>query len=127
VIGAVNRAELFKGKALLGKGDFAGAKSQFEKTIGMAKDEAGAEAKYRIGEIQYKQKDYDGSIKTMQQLANDFSDYLTWYENAFMLIADNYVGKGDSFMAKATLNSIIENSSNKETVALAKQKLNSIK
>lgn len=127
VIGAVNRAELFKGKALSGKGDFAGAKTQFEKTIGMAKDEAGAEAKYRIGEIQYKQKDYDGSIKTMQQLANDFSDYLTWYENAFILIADNYIGKGDSFMAKATLNSIIENSSNKETVALAKQKLNSIK
>jgi hypothetical protein len=63
----------------------------------------------------------------MQQLANDFSDYLTWYENAFMLIADNYIGKGDEFMAKATLNSIIENSSNKETVVLAKQKLNAIK
>ncbi len=127
VAGAVNRAELFRGKALVGKSDFAAAKTQFQKTMGLAKDESAAEAKYRIGEIQYKQKEYDASIKTMQELANDYSDYLAWYENAFLLIADNYIGKNDSFMAKATLNSIIENSENKETVAQAKQKLNTIK
>lgn len=127
VAGAINRAELFRGKALMGKADYAAAKSQFQKTIGLAKDESAAEAKYRIGEIQYKQKEYDASIKTMQELANDFSDYLLWYENAFLLIADNYIAKNDSFMAKATLNSIIENSENQETVTRARQKLNSIK
>jgi hypothetical protein len=44
-----------------------------------------------------------------------------------LLIADNYQAKDDSFMAKATLNSIIENSENKETIETAKQKLKAIK
>lgn len=127
VIGAVNRAELYKGKALMAAKDYEAAKKQFEKTIAMAKDEAGAEAKYRIGEIQYLKKSYNESIKTMQELANNYADYIVWYEKAFLLIADNYIGLNDAFMAKATLNSIIENSETPEIVAAAKQKLNSIK
>ncbi len=127
VVGAVNRAELFKGKAFMGKSDFVEAKKSFEKTMSLAKDEAAAEAKYRIGEMQYLRKEYDASIKTLQELGQTYSDFLLWYENGFLLIADNYLAKNDVFMAKATLNSIIEYSQNKETVAKAKQKLNSIK
>lgn len=127
VVGAKNRAELFKGKALLGQNNLSAAKAQFEKTIELGKDISAAEAKYRLGEIQYKQKEFDASIKSMQELAKDYSDYLIWYEEAFLLIADNYLGKNDAFMAKATLNSIIENSDNTETVAKARQKLNAIK
>ncbi len=127
VVGAKNRAELYKGKAYMGMSNWASAKTQFEKTIELGKDVSAAEAKYRLGEIQYKQKEYDASIKTMQELASNYSDFLEWYENAFLLIADNYLGKNDSFMAKATLNSIIENSENAETVAKARQKLNAIK
>lgn len=111
----------------MGMSNWASAKIQFEKTIELGKDVSAAEAKYRLGEIQYKQKEYDASIKTMQELASNYSDFLEWYENAFLLIADNYLGKNDSFMAKATLNSIIENSENAETVAKARQKLNAIK
>lgn len=72
----------------------------------------------------FKQKQYDASIKSLQELANEFSDFVYWYEKAFLLIADNYTVKNDTFMAKATLNSIIENSDNKETIEIAKQKLN---
>ena len=74
----------------------------------------------------YKSREYDQSIKTLQELASDFSDFVYWYEKSFLLIADNYLGKSDTFMAKATLNSIIENSDNKQTVELAKQKLKAI-
>ena len=126
VIGASNRAELYKGKALMKKGDLSNAKIQFEKTIKLANDEAAAESKYRIGEIQYIQKDYDASIKTMQELAGNYSGYLTWYEKAFLMIADNYIAKNDKFMAKATLNSIVENSSNPETISEAKRKLSQL-
>ena len=127
VLGAQNRANLYKGKALMQKKDYSEAKIEFEKTIAMAKDVSGAEAKYFIAEIAFKQQQYDASIKTCQDLANDFGDFVYWYEKAFLLIADNYVGKSDEFMAKATLNSIIENSENKETVETAKQKLKAIK
>jgi TolA-binding protein len=109
------------------KREYAEAKSDFEGVISLAKDVTGAEAKYFLGDMLFKQKQYDASIKSLQELANDFSDHVYWYEKAFLLIADNYLAKEDGFMAKATLNSIIENSANKETVETAKQKLKAIK
>ncbi|HLO43976.1 MAG TPA: tetratricopeptide repeat protein [Leadbetterella sp.] len=127
VLGAKNRALLFKGKAHMQKREFIEAKSDFEGVISLAKDVTGAEAKYFLGDMLFKQKQYDASIKSLQELANDFSDHVYWYEKAFLLIADNYLAKEDGFMAKATLNSIIENSANKETVETAKQKLKAIK
>lgn len=126
VIGAVNKAILWKGKALTKKKEYQAAKLEFQKVISMAKDINGAEAKYNIGEIHYTMKEYDTSIKVLQELSNDFSDFELWYEKAFLLISDNYVAKNDIFMAKATLSSIIENSSNKETVETAKSKLKTI-
>ncbi len=126
VMGAENRSNLFLGKAYMQKKNNLEAKKEFEKTIGMAKDINGAEAKYLIAEMLFKSKEYDQSIKTLQELASDFSDFVYWYEKSFLLIADNYLGKSDTFMAKATLNSIIENSDNKQTVELAKQKLKAI-
>jgi tetratricopeptide (TPR) repeat protein len=126
VINAQNRATLWKGKALLQKKEYQTAKIEFQKTISLGKDISGAEAKYLIAAIQYQMKEYDNSIKTCQELSNDFSDYEIWYEKAFLLIADNYIAKNDNFMANATLKSIIENSSNPETIELAKNKLKTI-
>lgn len=127
VLGGQNTATLYLGKAFMQKKQFSEAKIEYEKTIALAKDINGAEAKYFIGDMQFKNKEYDSSIKTMQELAADFSDFVYWYEKGFMLIVDNYLGKGDNFMAKATLNSIIENSENKGTVEQAKAKLKTIK
>ena len=76
--------------------------------------------------MHFAQKDFDTSIKVLQDLAADFSDFTYWYEKAFLLIADNYLAKNDEFMAKATLKSIIENSESKDTVEKAKQKLKAI-
>lgn len=127
VIGAQNKAQLYLGKNNMKMGKNMLAIEEFNKTISLAKDVNGAEAKYLIAEIEYKSKQYDQSIKTLQQLAADFSDFNYWYEKAFLLIVDNYLGKNDIFMAKATLNSIIENSENKQTIEEAKLKLKSIK
>ncbi len=126
VMGAENKAQLYLAKSYMGKSDFVTAMKEFEKTIAMAKDINGAEAKYYIGDIHYRSKQYDTSIKTLQELAKEFADFVYWYEKAFLLIADNYIAKKDAFMAKATLNSIIENSESKQTVEEAKQKLKSI-
>ncbi len=126
VINAQNRATLWKGKALMQKKEYQTAKIEFQKTISLGKDLSGAEAKYYIANIQYTMKEYDNSIKTCQELSNDFSDFEFWYERAFLLIADNYIAKNDNFMANATLKSIIENSNNPETIELAKNKLKTI-
>lgn len=127
VIGAVNRAHLFIGKSHMQRNNFTEAKVAYEKVIALAKDVTGAEAKYFIAEMLYKGGKYDESIVELQKLAQDYSDFIYWYEKAFLLIADNYVGKNDSFMAKATLKSIIENSETAATVTIAKDKLKAIK
>lgn len=127
VIGAVNRAHLFIGKSHMQRNNFTDAKTEFEKVIALAKDISGAEAKYFIGEMLYKGGKYDESIVELQSLAQEFNDFIYWYEKAFLLIVDNYIAKDDSFMAKATLKSIIENSETPETVQAAKDKLKTIK
>jgi tetratricopeptide (TPR) repeat protein len=126
VIGIENKAELYIGKSYLKRNDLTQAKSQFDKVIAMDKDINGAEAKYLLGELLYKAGKYDEAIKEMQDLAQNFSDFIDWYEKAFLLISDSYIGKKDYFMAKATLNSIIENSGNAKTVDSAKAKLRTI-
>lgn len=126
VMGASNKAQLFLGKANMQKNDFVKAEEEFKKTIALAKDNNGAEAKYFIGEMQYKAKKYKESIKTLQELAQDFSEFVYWYEKSFVLISDNYVALNDYFMARATLKSVIENSDTTETIDLAKKKLKDI-
>ena len=90
VLGATNRATLYKGKAMMQKKEYNQAKTEFESVISLAKDVSGAEAKYFLGDMLFKQKQYDASIKSLQELANEFSDFVYWYEKAFLLIADNY-------------------------------------
>jgi len=126
VIGIKNKAELYIGKCYLRRRDFAAAKAQFDKVISMDKDVNAAEANYLLGEILYESGKYDEAIAEMQNLAQNFGDYVAWYEKAFILIADCYLGQKDYFMAKATLNSIIENSGNAATVDLAKAKLRNV-
>ena len=108
------------------KNDFAKAEDEFKKTITLAKDNNGAEAKYFIGDMQYKAKKYKESIKTLQELSQDFSEFVYWYEKSFILISDDYIALSDYFMAKATLKSVIENSDTAETVDTAKKKLREI-
>ncbi|MGL4632578.1 MAG: tetratricopeptide repeat protein [Leadbetterella sp.] len=126
VVNSQIRSQLWKAKALQQKRDYSTAKSEYAKVIALGKDIHGAEAKYKIAEIQYLSKEHDASIKTCQELSNDFGDFAEWYENAFLLIAENYISKDDKFMAKATLKSIIENAETPATVEKAKNKLNSI-
>src|SRR5690606_40203224 len=106
--------------------DYMQARAQFEKVITMDKDVNGAEANYLLGEILYQNNKYDEDIQEMQKLAQNFSDFIEWYEKAFLLISDIYIAKKDYFIAKATLNSIIENSGNAKTVDTARAKLKTI-
>lgn len=126
IIGLENKAILFEGKCLQKSNEFQNAIIVFERVISMAKDANAAEAKYRIGEILFQQKKYEESITLLQNLSQNYGDFVEWYEKAFLLISRNYIAKNDVFMAKATLNSIIENSESKETVDEAKKILNTI-
>lgn len=68
----------------------------------------GAEARYRMGQLQYKDKEYDKAQKTAFDVINNMGSYDYWVAKSFILLADTYAGKGDKLQAKKTLQSVIE-------------------
>ncbi len=124
---AQNKATLYLGKAAMGKGDYESAQDEFLNTLNTAQDEYGAEAKYHLAEIFYLKKDYKQCYETCISLNNDFSSYEEWVGKSFLLLADNFIAMGDTFQAKATLQSLIEHFPIQQVKEEAKVKLAGIK
>jgi tetratricopeptide (TPR) repeat protein len=124
--GAQNKASLFLGKAAIGKGDYETAKDELLSTINAAQDEYGAEAKYRLAEIFFATKEYKQCYETLVSLNTDFSAYPNWVGKGFLLMSDNSLATNDSFQAKATLQSLIDNFPDGEIKNQAIEKLKKI-
>jgi tetratricopeptide (TPR) repeat protein len=122
-LNAKNEALLLMGKASLANGDKAQGRDYFEQTVEIAKDENGAEALYLIAKLLYDNQLYQESIDKLFQLNSNFSIYELWLGKSFILIADNYLAMGEDFQAKATLQSVIDNSPIEEVVDEAQVKL----
>jgi tetratricopeptide (TPR) repeat protein len=85
-----------------------------------------AEAKYNIAYIQFSNKDYTASRKTIFEISEKYSSYIRWYENAFLLLAEVYYAQKDNFQAKATLQSLVENLDEGENRTKAANRLKEI-
>ena len=119
-------ATLFKAKAWFAKGDYEQAEALFRKVTTITQDENGAEAQYSLGEIKNLQKKYDASNEELYKIAEKFGNYTEWLDKAFLLVADNFIGKGEYFQAKATLKSIIDNTSSDLTRSKAQKRLDGL-
>jgi TolA-binding protein len=107
--GAVNKASLYLGKTAMARGDYETAKDEFLNTLNTAQDEYGAEAKYLMGEIFYLNREYSQCYETLVSLNKDFSAYNEWVGKSFLLLVDNYIAQGETFQARGTLKSLIDN------------------
>jgi TolA-binding protein len=107
--GAQNKASLYLGKSAMTRGDYETAKDEFLNTLNSARDEYGAEAKYRLGEIFYLTKENKQCYETLISLIDGFRTYDEWVGKSFLLLADNFLAMNDKFQAKKTLQSLIEN------------------
>ncbi|MEQ9426877.1 MAG: tetratricopeptide repeat protein [Cyclobacteriaceae bacterium] len=103
-------ANLFIGKAHIQKRQFDKAGAFLNTTIGLASDENAAEASYLIGLALNKQEKFQDSNLHLFEFNKNYSTYELWLGRSFLLIADNYIALEELFQAKATLNSIVENS-----------------
>lgn len=122
-----NKASLYAAKVYVGKGEYEKAIDELLATVNNAQDINGAEAQYLVGEVLFKQQKYNESLAALFELKSRFASYPKWYNKGFLLIADNYIAQKEYFQAQATLNSIIENAKDKETVSAAKAKLATVK
>ena len=68
----------------------------------------GAEAKYRIAELLWQAGDISGAEKEANAMVDMSSPHAYWTGKTFILLADIAVRKGDTFQAKATLQSLID-------------------
>ena len=125
VLGAKSKANLYSGKIYMAKNDYPKATEAFNQTIALAKDDFGAEAQYLIAQMLYNQKKYkESSDMIIAKFRNEFSDAADKIVGrAYLLLADDFVGLDNVFQARATLNSLIDNLSDKDIVAEAKTKL----
>lgn len=122
-----NIADLYRGNAYLVKLDTAQAIKAFTNVVAKTKTVAAAEAKYKLGQIEYLKKDYKGSQKTLFELINTMPSYDYWVAKSFILLADNYVALKDNLQARSTLLSIIDNyEGDDEIIQVAKEKLDKI-
>ncbi|MBK0402876.1 tetratricopeptide repeat protein [Adhaeribacter sp. BT258] len=124
-LNATNTALLYKGKASYAQGNMENALTELKAAL-TATDENGAEAQYLIAEILNKQKRYKESTDAAYKMTENYANYEYWLGRAFIIIADNYAAQGENFQARATLNSIIENSPFKEVQDLAKARLGAL-
>lgn len=88
----------------------------------------GAEAKFRIIQIQYQRKEYDKVENNVFNFAKTNTPHQYWLGRSFILLANVYAQKENFVQAKATIQSIIENYSRDDDgiKELAKTKLEQI-
>ncbi|MCM0041891.1 MAG: tetratricopeptide repeat protein [Algoriphagus sp.] len=121
-------------KALLIKGkshQFLDQNSEAEDSFGFLLQEyttvEAAEALLLLA-LRYQEKgDFVGSNELIFDYAETFSSYDYWYGSMFLLLAENYIQLGEVFQAKATLQSILDQSTDatvKEKAASTLKSLN---
>ena len=124
---AVPEATLLKAKAQRELKNDAKADETLMDLINEYKTVHGAEGLYLLAESQARKGSYEQSNNTIFDFSGPFFPYDYWYGRCFILLADNYLKLNEVFQAKATLESILENSMNQEIKEMANKKLAEIK
>jgi len=102
------------------------AKREFEETVKVSQGDAGAEAKYNLAELEFDNADYSLTEKSLLALSKDYASSDYWVAKGFILLSDVYMKKGNTFQAKQTLQSIIDNYDGADLKTLAQSKLAAI-
>jgi len=104
----VAEAHLVYGRASMINADYATAKREFT-TIMKQSGAVAAESRYNLALIEYNMKNYKSSQTKCFDVINQVPSYDFWIAKSFLLLADNYLALSDTFQAKHTLQSLIEN------------------
>lgn len=121
-------AHLYTAKVYLATDKVTEANKELNLAALKSRTEPGAEARYLVALQHLKAKQYDKAIESAFDISDSFSSYDYWVAKGFIVMADAYKGKGDTFQAKSTLESIIENYEAKDdgVIELAKEKLSAL-
>lgn len=120
------KAILTKGKSQLNLNRRPEAEAILLALVNEYKTVQGAEGLYLLANSYQEKGDVIKSNETIFDSSGPFVDFDYWYGRMFLLLSDNYLKTGETFQAKATLESIVERSTNPEIKQMAQAKLQTI-
>jgi TolA-binding protein len=119
----IAEANYIIGVSAYANGDLTNAIPALEKTVTLSDGAKGAEAKYLLAEIQFRNKDFAKAEEMTFELANDYPAQEYWKAKGFIMLAQIYAATDNEFQARETLQSIIDNYPGEDLKAEATQKL----
>ncbi len=122
----LTETNLIMGVSALKLNNFPLAKRSLDKTVA-DQSELGAEANYYLALLNFNQQKYKDAEKIIMNLQTNYASYDYWVAKGFVLLSDVYVQSGNTFQAKVTLQSVIENYKGEDDIIpSAKEKLNQL-
>lgn len=105
----INEANFVAGKSHYLNGNQNAALEPLKAVAADTKLEQGAEAKFLVSEIYYKQNKKKEAEDEIMDFISKGTPFQFWLGKAFLLLSDVYQDRGDAFQAKHTLRSVVEN------------------
>ncbi|MBL7964068.1 MAG: tetratricopeptide repeat protein [Flavobacteriales bacterium] len=119
-------AGLVVAHGMLARNELDVAYTRFKAVATVSKNAFGAEAKYHMAYVRHLQKKYREAEQEVFDLVQKFPSYDFWKAKSFILLGDVYIQLDDRFQAKATLQSVIDHSTDPALVAEARRRLETI-
>jgi TolA-binding protein len=114
------------GKSAQINGQYDVAINSFKTVIAANKAALAAEARYEIANSWFSLQRFADAEKAAFEVINKSGSYEWWVTKSYILLGDIYFRQKDYFNAKATFQSVVENSLNAELKAEAQTKLNQV-
>ena len=105
----INEAHLVAGRCYVQKENYTEAKTELLIVAKRTNSEMTAESKYLIAFVEFKLNNYKESQKRILEIQKQNPSYDFWVAKGFILLGDNYIAQRDTFQAKETYKSIVEN------------------
>jgi TolA-binding protein len=105
----IREANFVSGKSNYLAGNQNAALESLKSVATDTKLEQGAEAKFLVADILYKQNQKQQAEEVIMDFISKGTPFQFWLGKAFLLLSDIYLDKGDDFQAKHTLRSVVEN------------------
>ena len=104
-----NEAQLISGRCYLAQEEWQKAKPFFTLVAKRTPSEMTAESKYSLALIEYEEGNYKESQKLIFEVQKQVPAYDFWIAKSFILLGDNYAALKDTFQARETYKSIVDN------------------
>jgi TolA-binding protein len=116
-------ANMAIGKSAQNGGQYDVALNYFKQVIAVNKAALAAEARYEIANTWYMTDHFQDAEKSAFEVINKSGSYDWWVTKAYILLGDVYFRQKDYFNAKATFQSVVDNSLNATLKSEAQTKL----